>query len=102
MDIKNNPNVALAIPIAVGDNYHGYRLVGTIPEMFEKVEYSPGKHYELEPGGHFFDPTRKEAVVGSFVAQKMGTKSGRHVSSLSRADFQREGPTCRKRMSSSG
>ena len=26
---------SFAIPIAVGDNYHGYRLVGTIPEMFE-------------------------------------------------------------------
>ena len=68
--------MALAIPIAVGDNYHGYRLVGTIPEMFEKVEYAPGKHYELEPGGNFFDPTRKEAVVGSFVAQKMGLRPG--------------------------
>ena len=76
LDIKNNPNVALAIPIAVGDNYHGYRLVGTIPEMFEKTEYAPGKHYELEPGGSFFDPTRREAVVGSFVAQKMGLKTG--------------------------
>lgn len=76
LDIKNNPNVALAIPIAVGDNYHGYRLVGTTPEMFDKVEYSPGKHYELEAGGHFFDPTRREAVVGSFVAQKMGLKVG--------------------------
>jgi putative ABC transport system permease protein len=76
LDIKNNPNVALAIPIAVGDNYHGYRLVGTIPELFEKVEYSPGKHYELEPGGNFFDPARREAVVGSFAAQKMGLKPG--------------------------
>ena len=76
LDIKKNPNVALAIPIAVGDNYHGYRLVGTIPEMFEKTEYAPGKHYELEPGGSFFDPTRREAVVGSFVAQKMGLKKG--------------------------
>jgi putative ABC transport system permease protein len=76
LDIKNNPNVALAIPIAVGDNYHGYRLVGTVPEMFEKVEYAQGKHYELEPGGNFFDPARKEAVAGSFVAQKMGLKLG--------------------------
>jgi putative ABC transport system permease protein len=75
-DIKKNPAVALAVPIAVGDNYHGYRLVGTIPEMFEQVEYGPGKHYELEPGGRFFDPARKEAVVGSFVAQKMGLKVG--------------------------
>ena len=76
LDIKNNPNVELAIPIAVGDNYHGYRLVGTIPELFEKVEYAPGKHYELEAGGNFFDPTRREAVVGSFAARKMGLKAG--------------------------
>jgi putative ABC transport system permease protein len=76
LDIKNNPNVALAIPIAAGDNYHGYRLVGTIPEFFEKVEFAPGKHYEVEPGGNLFDPTRREAVVGSFVAQKMGLKPG--------------------------
>jgi len=77
LDIRKNPRVALAIPIAVGDNYHGYRLVGTIPEMFEKVEYAPGKHYELEPGGHFFgDATNHEAVAGSFVAQKMGLKPG--------------------------
>jgi putative ABC transport system permease protein len=76
LDIKNNRNVALAIPIAVGDNYKGYRLVGTIPELFEKVEYAPAKHYELEPGGNFFDPTRREAVVGSFAARKMGLKLG--------------------------
>ena len=76
LDIKNNRNVALAIPIAVGDNYKGYRLVGTIPELFEKVEYSPGKHYELEVGGSFFDPTRREAAVGSFAAAKLGLKPG--------------------------
>ena len=40
------------------------------------MEYAPGKHYELEPGGTMFDPTRREAVVGSFVAQKMGLKPG--------------------------
>lgn len=73
--IKNNPNVETAIPIAVGDNYRSWRLVGTLPELFN-VEYSPGRHYELEPGGNFFDPTRREAVVGSFVAQKLHLKRG--------------------------
>src|SRR4026207_1685653 len=29
LDIKKNPNVELAVPLAVGDNYRGYRLVGT-------------------------------------------------------------------------
>jgi putative ABC transport system permease protein len=75
-DIKNNPAIETAIPIAVGDNFHGYRLVGTLPELFEKAEYSAGKHYELQPGGEFFDPARREAVAGSFVAQKLGLKRG--------------------------
>jgi putative ABC transport system permease protein len=75
-DIQNNPSVELAIPIAVGDNYLGYRLVGTVPEMFTKVEYAPGKHYEVGPGENFFDPNRREAVVGSFVAQKLHLKRG--------------------------
>jgi putative ABC transport system permease protein len=75
-DIQNNPAVDLAIPIAVGDNYLGYRLVGTVPEMFTKVEYAPGKHYEVGPGENFFDPNRREAVVGSFVAQKLHLKRG--------------------------
>jgi putative ABC transport system permease protein len=66
----------MAIPIAVGDNYLGYRLVGTLPELFSDVEYSPGQHYTLTPGGEFFDPGRREAVVGSFVAQKLGLKRG--------------------------
>jgi putative ABC transport system permease protein len=76
LDIKSNRNVALAIPIAVGDNYKGYRLVGTVTDMFDKVEFSPGKHYELEAGGSFFDPARREAVVGSFAARKLGLKPG--------------------------
>lgn len=75
-DIASNPAVELAIPIAVGDNYLGYRLVGTVPEMFTQVEYAPGKHYEVGSGENFFDPNRREAVVGSFVAQKLHLKRG--------------------------
>jgi putative ABC transport system permease protein len=75
-DIKDNPAVELAIPIAVGDNYLGYRLVGTVPEMFTQVEYAPGKHYEVGVGENFFDPNRREAVVGSFAAQKLHLKRG--------------------------
>src|ERR1700739_1536650 len=54
-EIKTNPAVELAVPIAVGDNYYGYRLVGTLPELFEKAEYAPGKHFTIRPGGNFFD-----------------------------------------------
>jgi putative ABC transport system permease protein len=76
LDIKNNPSVQLAVPLAVGDNYHGYRLVGTTPEMFEKAELMPGKHFAVELGGNLFDASRREAVVGSFAARKLGLKLG--------------------------
>src|SRR5271165_6173292 len=75
-DIKNNPSVELALPIAVGDNFHGYRLVGTLPEMFSQVEFAPGRHFAVTPGGNSFDPQRREAVVGSFTARKLGLKRG--------------------------
>ena len=76
LDLQKNPNVELAIPLAVGDNYRGYRLVGTTPEFFERSEYAPGKKFTLAPGGELFDPTLREAVVGSFVARRLGLKPG--------------------------
>jgi len=76
LDVQSNPDVELAVPIAVGDNYHGYRLVGTTLDFFEKNEYAPGKKYALQPGGSWFDPRRREAVVGDFVARKMNLKAG--------------------------
>ncbi len=76
LDIQKNPNVELAVPIAVGDNYRGYRLVGTTLDLFERTEVAPGKHFVVAPGGRFFDPTLREAVAGSFVARKLGLKPG--------------------------
>ena len=73
--IKHHPAVKLAIPIAVGDNLHGYRIVGTIPELFTDVEYSPGKHFKFAEG-KLFDPAEKEAVIGSFAARKLGLSVG--------------------------
>jgi putative ABC transport system permease protein len=73
--IRKNPNVELAVPIAMGDNYHGYRIVGTLPELFTQSEYAPGRRYAVRRG-RFFDPTRREAVVGSFAARKLGLKVG--------------------------
>jgi len=74
--ILRNPRVALAVPIGVGDNYKGYRLVGTLLSMFDKVEYAPGKKFELQPGGNFFEETNREAVAGDFAARKLGLKVG--------------------------
>jgi len=69
---KNNPNIELALPIAVGDNFKGYRLIGTTDDLFDRVEYAPGKKYAFQEGGRRFTQGEKEAVVGSFAARQLG------------------------------
>ena len=76
LEIQKNPNVDVAIAIALGDNYRGYRLVGTLTNMFRQVEYAPGKPYHIRPPGRVFDERLREAVVGSFAAQRLGLKRG--------------------------
>ena len=39
----------VAIPIAVGDNLKGYRIVGTIPGLFSDVEYARGGDTRSRP-----------------------------------------------------
>ncbi len=75
LDIKKNRAVALALPIAVGDNYYGYRLVGTLTNLFTSVEYAPGKKYRVKTGTPFVDGYA-EAVLGSFAAQRLRMKVG--------------------------
>jgi putative ABC transport system permease protein len=74
--IKRMPMIKTAIPIAVGDNLRGYRLVGTVPELFTNVEYAPGKKFAVRSGGKIFTPGRKEAVAGSFAAERLNVKVG--------------------------
>src|SRR5260370_13524990 len=57
LDIQKNPNVELAVPIAVGDNYRGYRLGGTTRGFFNPGEDSPGQRVETYPGRPMFDPS---------------------------------------------
>lgn len=75
-EIARNPNAALALPIAMGDNFRGYRVVGTTSELFDRAEYSPGRKYRAEKPGRAFDPTAREAVVGSFAAQRLRLRPG--------------------------
>jgi putative ABC transport system permease protein len=73
--IRRHPAVKTAVPIAVGDNLRGYRLVGTLPEMFATVEFAPGKKGALATG-RLFTPGAHEAVAGSFAAARLGLKAG--------------------------
>jgi putative ABC transport system permease protein len=72
--IKAHPAVKTAIPIAVGDNLKGFRIVGTVPELFG-IQYAKDHSFTLA-SGRLFEPKQKEAIVGSFVAQKLLLKVG--------------------------
>lgn len=74
--IKNHRAVKAAYPLAVGDNYMGYRLVGALKEMFVEHEWRMGEKYEVKPGGRIFSEDAKEALVGEFVARKLKLSIG--------------------------
>ncbi|MFA6962487.1 MAG: FtsX-like permease family protein [Opitutaceae bacterium] len=73
--IRANPAVRRAVPLALGDNLKGYRIVGTIPEFFTEGEYAPGRHFKLAQG-KWFALMAREAVVGDFAARQLGLKVG--------------------------
>jgi putative ABC transport system permease protein len=64
----NNRLVKTAIPLAFGDNYHGFRIVGTTPAYLD--------HFgaKIESGKTFTQ--NFDVVVGSAIAQKVGLKVG--------------------------
>lgn len=70
--IKANPAVAAAYPIAVGDNYLGVRLVGTVPEYLAEHEFRDRAGFVLQEGGRLFSAGKLEAVVGSQAARRLG------------------------------
>jgi putative ABC transport system permease protein len=73
--LATNRAVASAVPLAVGDNYLGYRLVGTLTNYFAS-EYRPKTAFRVAPGGRLFEDGYREAVLGSFAARRLGLKPG--------------------------
>jgi len=69
-------DVEAAIPVCVGDNYQGFRVVGTVPEMFTKLQYLEGQAYQFAAGRNFRPAGHDEVVVGAEVARKTGLKVG--------------------------
>lgn len=63
-----HPYVKKAIPLAYGDNYVGFKIVGTTPDYIEKYQakIEDGKVFD-----HNF-----EVVVGADVAEKLNLKRG--------------------------
>ena len=77
-EIADDPRVARAIPYATGDNFYGFRIVGTTAELFEPSspgESSSRRVYSLAEG-NLFEPRYAEAVLGSSVARETGLRIG--------------------------
>jgi putative ABC transport system permease protein len=75
-EIAADPRVELAIPYAVGDNYEGFRIVGTTTQLFTDFEYREGRKLTPRPGGRIFRPDDREAVIGPLVARATGLDVG--------------------------
>jgi putative ABC transport system permease protein len=69
-------DVEAAIPVCVGDNYRGFRVVGTVPEMFTKLQYLEGQPYRFAAGKNFSLAGHEEVVIGAEAARKTGLKMG--------------------------
>jgi len=81
----NHPFVRNAIPYAVGDEFQGNRIVGTIDRAFansfdgkplnKPLQYRKDRNFEFAQGRPFH-PQKFEAVIGSEVATRTGLKLG--------------------------
>ncbi len=66
--LQKHPFIQTAIPVSYGDNYKGYRILGT------ELEYLDHYNAQLVDGKLYEKPF--EVVAGSTVAQRLGLKVG--------------------------
>jgi putative ABC transport system permease protein len=70
-------DVETAIPVCMGHSYAGFRVIGTVPEMFDEIKYREDQGYEFQPEGrNFRSESRFEAVVGSIASSKADLRVG--------------------------
>lgn len=100
--LRDDKRVKLAVPFAVGDNYKGFRIVGTTDAFFQEFEFEPGRKFAFASGSvfafdehallHAFEDAAAraraetvehehedgvyEAVIGSGVARETGLRLG--------------------------
>lgn len=74
--LRADTRIAAAVPLGLGDNYRGYRIVGTDTNLFGWTDRKDSKNnlFNLREG-RFFEKDF-EAVVGAQVAEQTGLKIG--------------------------
>lgn len=73
--LKKDERIQSAVPFALGDNYQGFRMVGTDEGFFElRAKPKEPPYFQLAEGRVFKEPF--EAVLGSRTAEETGLRIG--------------------------
>ncbi|MEL0081871.1 MAG: ABC transporter permease [Gammaproteobacteria bacterium] len=72
--IAAGKQVAWAVPIALGDSYRGYRVMGTTSDYFTRFSYGNKRPLEFASGKAFADVL--DVVLGAEVARKLNHQLG--------------------------
>ena len=75
--LKDDPRVRLAVPLALGDNVGGARIIGTSLNFFElRVDQTAAPAFRIAQGSLFDDANEFDAVLGSDAARRLGLGIG--------------------------
>lgn len=78
--LKNDPRIAWALPLSMGDSHKGYRVLGTSVDYFDHYQLGDGETLEFAGGaGESLGYRWDHVVIGSTVAQELGYSLGEHI-----------------------
>ena len=75
-DLNQHPRVTLLVPMNMGDNYKGFRIIGTTLDYFASVSQFGGRGHQLKVVQGRLFAKDFQAVVGATVAREAGMKLG--------------------------
>jgi putative ABC transport system permease protein len=70
--------VETVIPVCMGHTYQSFRVVGTIPDIFD-LKYRGDQTYRFAEGRNFKLKNHFEAVMGAIAASKTSTQVGEKI-----------------------
>jgi putative ABC transport system permease protein len=76
-EIAKAPEIDWIVPISLGDSHHGFRVMGTTPEYFQRYRYRRTNILTFAEGKPFSDLF--DAVLGADVASQLGYKIGDRI-----------------------
>lgn len=70
--------VETVIPVCMGHTYQSFRVVGTVPDIFD-LKYRGDRTYKFSKGTNFDTKNRFDAVMGAMAASRTKTAVGEKV-----------------------